>query len=228
MPAYLPCPILIRMRNVYLIVFITLFTLTGCSTLEGLQNDLTDGYRSITRSIAGTLSPLKEERKRLPVYDGACPPVSVRPDLAHLVDFYNPSRPSESTKMSEVAIKDVQNTCRVEKGGIVMQIDLTLSGKTGPRARARPTDKPSFAYPYFVAVTDLQGNILSKEIFAASLSYNADQSALTQTESVFQNMPVPDKAAGQSFQVVVGFQLTEEQLAYNQTVPPAPPLPARR
>lgn len=187
--------------------------------MQGLKSDLSRGYDAVTGTFAKAIDPIKEEKKKLPVYDGTCPGVSVRPDLRRLVEFYDPAKPSEATKISEVTILGVQNTCRVEKDNLVMQIDISLSGKTGPKARVKPTDKPSFAYPYFVAVTDPQGNVLSKEIFAASVSYGADQKDLAQSEMIFQSMPFPDASLGQSYNVIVGFQLTEDQLSYNQKNP---------
>lgn len=200
---------------------LTLFTallLGGCSTFQGLKEDLSHSYDAVTDTFAKAIDPVKEEKKKLPVYDGTCPPVSIRPDLKNLVEFYNPEKPSDATRISEVTISNVQNTCRVEAQGIIMQIDITLQGRTGPKARMQPTDKPSFAYPYFVAVTDEQGNIVSKEIFATTIAYGSKQNEITQTESIFQNMPVPDSASGQSFSVIVGFQLTDDQLAYNQSM----------
>lgn len=185
--------------------------------MDGLGEDISKGYEAITNSVAQVANPVKEEKKKLPVYDGSCPPVSVRSDLVHLVEFTDPAKPSDKTKISEIDIRGVQNTCRVEKGALVMQIDILLSGKTGPKARVKPSNKPSFAYPYFVAVTDSTGNVVSKEIFAASIGYGADKNELTITESIFQNMPFPDPANGLNYNVVVGFQLTPEQLEYNRT-----------
>lgn len=198
----------------------TLLILAGCSTFEGLKNDLSSGYNAIAGSV-GDLADITTRKKNLPVYDGSCPPVSVRADLKRLTDFTNPEKPSGATKISYVEIRDVQNTCRLENGAIVMQLDMALYGETGPKARMKSGDKPSFAYPYFIAVTDEQGVVVSKEIFAASLAYGSDQTDTNQTESVFQTMPVPDKDAGEHYKVVVGLQLTPDQLAYNQTNPMA-------
>ena len=203
------------MKFTNLLLLAPLLALGACSTMQGLKSDISKGFSAIGNSLA-EVTDFKEEKKKLPVYDGNCPPVSVRPDLARLVEFYNDDKPTDATKTSEVTILDIKNTCRVEKDALVMQIDLTLAGKTGPKARVKSSDKPSFAYPYFVAVTDETGTVISKEIFAASVSYKADQKETTQVESIFQNMPFPDTAAGKSFNVIVGFQLTEDQLAYNQ------------
>ncbi|PZQ46019.1 MAG: hypothetical protein DI551_06000 [Micavibrio aeruginosavorus] len=204
----------------------TLLCLSACETMQGWGDDISSGFDTLGEKVASLTDPIttaKAERHNLPVYDGSCPSVSVRPDLAHLTEFQKPESTAESTKVSEVDIMGVQNTCRVEGDHLVMQIDISLIGKTGPKARARATDKPSFAYPYFIAVTDEQGNVVSKEIFAVSLAYTAEQKDINQTESVFQSMPFPDTGAGKSYQVVLGFQLSDDQLAYNQRLAQAAP-----
>ncbi len=200
-----------------LLLLICLPFMGGCSTLEGIGTDISNGYSSIASSFGDVFPDVNEQKRSLPVYDGTCPPVLVRPDLRTLVEFYNPAKASDATKVSEIAITGIRNTCRVENDALVMQIDLSFTGKTGPKARAKPADKPSFAYPYFVAVTDAQGMVVSKEIFAASVSYAESQTTLNQTESIFQSMPFPDPGAGKIYNVVVGFQLSDDQLAYNHT-----------
>lgn len=204
---------------------VALALLSGCSTFAGLKDDLSSGYANLSESLGGVLSsppdPVKEKKKKLPVYDGTCPQVAVRPDLARLVDFHTADNRAAANVASEVSITGVQNTCRVEDGALVMQIDIGLSGKTGPKARIKSNDQPNFAYPYFVAVTDSQGVVVSKEIFAAPMSYGRKENTNTHVETIFQNMPFPNSALGITYNVVVGFQLNEAQLAYNRTNPPS-------
>lgn len=189
--------------------------LPACSTVEGLKQDVSGGWDALTETIVRAVDPEKEAKKKLPLYDGTCPPVSVRPDLARITDFYNPAKTDSASIASEAAIREVKNICRTENGMLLMQIDLVFDARTGPKARIQPTDKPSFAYPYFIAVTDQTGTVLAKEVFAASIAFGADQNQAAQGETVFQTMPFPDSGRGQSYNVVVGFQLTPEQLSYN-------------
>lgn len=182
--------------------------------MNGLKNDVSKGYHGIFGKL-NAVADAEEARKQLPEYDGECPPVSIRPDLRTMVEFYTPEDPEESEKISEITIASIKNTCRIEDGGVVMQIDFNLIGKAGPKARVKPTDQPSFAYPYFVAVTDMDGNVLSKEIFAAPVAYEKGQNTIEMTESVFQKMPLPENVSSLPYKVIVGFQLSEEQLAYN-------------
>lgn len=198
----------------------TILTLGACSTYEGLKSDLSSGYHAVAGGISDMTSSEKEKKQeRLAAYDGTCPPISARTDLTHLIEFSDPAKAGDATKVSEATMTSVKNSCKVENGGIIMQIDLAFTGETGPKARAKPTDKPSFAYPYFVAVTDEKGNVVSKEIFAVTLAYDANQKTVIQDETIYQNMPVPDTAAGQTFHVITGFQLSADQLAYNAAHP---------
>jgi predicted small secreted protein len=212
------------MKNGTIFLLASVLALSACSTMQGLKHDLSSGYNAVSNQFAKWVDPEKEAKMKLPVYDGTCPGVSVRPDLKRLVEFTDDTKPSDSSKISEVEILHVQNTCRVGQDALTMQIDITLAGKTGPKARVKSSDQPSFAYPYFIAVTDDTGTILSKEIFAATIAYGKDKNELTQTENIFQNMPFPNKEDGRVYNVVVGFQLTDAQLAYNQANPSSKPV----
>lgn len=187
--------------------------------MQGLKQDLSSGYKAVSNTVAKWVDPEKQAKMQLPVYDGSCPSVSVRPDLQKLTEFQDDSKQTDAGKVSEVEILHVQNTCRVEKDALVMQVDITVAGKTGPKARIKSSDQPSFAYPYFLAVTDEKGTVLSKEIFAVTIAYGKDKNEMTQTENIFQNMPFPNAEAGQVYSVIIGFQLTEEQLAYAKAHP---------
>lgn len=206
-------------------LILPVFALGGCLTLGSIKENIVQGYNSVAGYIEKKIDPIKEGKRNLPLYDGTCPTVSVRPDLVYLVDFYNDGKPTKDNIVSEVRMTGIRNVCRIENNALVMQIDFDMKGKTGPRARAKPKDQPNFAYPYFVAVTDAQGNILSKEIFAATIAYGREENQKTLTETIFQNMPFPDSSAGEIYRVVVGFQLNDTQLAYNSQNPVVVPAP---
>lgn len=147
--------------------------------------------------------------------DGNCPSVQIMADLKNLHEFMDYSSPTLNTKVSEIEIMDVKTQCSEEDEAVAMNIDITFDGHIGPQARQTKNDTANFSYPYFIAVTDAQGKILAKEIFAASLSYGKDQDAIKQIETINQLLP---KTAGVAdYTVLLGFQLNEEQLIYNRT-----------
>ena len=98
-----------------------------------------------------------------------------------------------------------------------MRIDLNFHGHLGPKARIKPSDRPFFAYPYFVAVSDSIGNELAKEVFAASVSYEVGQDSIKLVETIRQRLPLDTDGQVPAYQVSAGFQLTEDQLSHNST-----------
>lgn len=204
------------MALIRILLILPLLALSGCATWDALTSDISHGYKSVANFVEKKLDPIIEKKKTLPVYDGACPSVSTRADLAYLVDFNANGKAEPSNVASEVTIKNVENVCRVEGDSIAMQIDFVLDGKLGPKGRMKANDQPNFAYPYFVAVVDGRGQVIYKEIFAATIAYGRDEKRKSIKETIFQSMPFPDSGAGESYSVVIGFQLDDEQLAYNQ------------
>lgn len=203
------------------------FIPSGCSTVEGLKSDVSTGYQKVTDSFShlsfpdvrqvfrpqnSPVSTLSFQGEEIKVSN--CPAVVIRPDLKMMTEFQDDTRPDAQTMVSQIRFVSALPSCKTEGDRLVMRLDLDFAGQTGPKARFNPNDKPSFAYPYFIAVTDSEGAVLSKEIFAVSISYNAQETSKTQTENLYQNMP---KSSPDSYKVVIGFQLTPEQLAYNQS-----------
>lgn len=151
---------------------------------------------------------------------GDCPPIQVVPELGALTEFSPMAQPSDKELVSKVEIADISATCNgISKGNLNVDIAMVLDGKAGPRARLTPDERPTFAYPYFVALTTTDGQILAKEIHAASMNYAKDQNAQSLTEKRAHTFPIADSAKSGTYRILVGFQLTDEQLAYNRTHP---------
>ena len=73
------------------------------------------------------------------------------------------------------------------------------------------------AYPYFVAVTRRNGKVLAKEYFTVEAEFKGGKLA-GKTES-FSRIEIPrldESIAGSNFEIVVGFDLTPEQLEFNR------------
>lgn len=113
-------------------------------------------------------------------------------------------------------MSDIKVTCQSADTGMTAEIAINFDGALGPKARWKEGDEPSFAYPYFVAVTNAQGAVMSKEIFAASVSYGAKENTLRQVETISQALPGNALETPALYTIVLGFQLSDEQLAYNR------------
>ncbi len=185
-----------------------LFTLSACETVEGIKNDIADIDFSLDNFT--TASSTEEEEHAEFLIDGNCPDVQIVQDLSRIYDFKN-AQPSNLA--SSAIMEEVQSTCAYGDRSVTVDLKLAINGSTGSNT---PQDKTFFSYPFFVAVTSDSGKILAKEIFAASMNYDAGQTAQTYHETLRQIIPADDRIQGSRYKVMVGFQLTEKQLAYNR------------
>jgi len=158
-----------------------------------------------------------------------CPAIQIVEDLRYMHQFENSARPRPDAKISSIALAEAHSNCSHNDRNIALEMNLVFEGQLGPKARIRDTDRPSFSYPYFIAVTAPDGRILAKEVFAATLSYGQNQDNLVQSESMRQIIPLQGSQFDDQFNIVAGFQLSESELAYNralilnQTMPAAAP-----
>jgi hypothetical protein len=158
----------------------------------------------------------KEQVETIP--QGDCPAVSRVAELSSLYQFTNPDRPSNSSEVSESHITKVSSSCAKQGNNLKLDINANFDGGLGPKARMVPGDKPTFAYPYFVAITNGQNKILSKEIFAVSFRYDATSNLQMQTETLSQIVPLGGDDP-RTYRILIGFQLSPEELAYNRKLP---------
>ena len=152
------------------------------------------------------------------VANNGCPQVQIVNDLKQLHQFTNPDAPKANQSISSVTMDVISHSCTTDEKGMVMDMELGFNGDLGVNGRMVNSERPSFSYPYFVAVTNAQGSILAKEIFAATLSYNQSGDQVSQSETIRQVMPAGTDTG--SYKVLVGFQLNPQELSYNRSLPP--------
>lgn len=193
-------------------------SLPACATFDGLKRDTNKLWTSIggTQSAAPVQNGTPQSSLTTAAASSTCPPITIMPDLRTLNEFLDPAKPDDKTLISEFSIVNVESECTQYDGTMSMRIEFYFTGKLGPKARANKNDKPSFAYPYFIAVTDSSGQVLAKEIFASSVSYAAGQNELNQIESITQTLPIKSEKDILDYKVLVGFQLDEYQLTHSR------------
>jgi hypothetical protein len=147
-----------------------------------------------------------------------CPDVRIVSDLNQVHQFNDGRQPDQQDSVSSIWMKDIKENCTIGSKNISIDMTLAFEGTIGPKGKSRNTDKPSFAYPYFVAITNNQGNIVAKEVFAVTLSYENGQTHETKVEKVRQVIPVTSNDM-KNYKVLVGFQLSDDELAYNRSLP---------
>lgn len=195
----------------YSLLILCVLGLSACQTWKGLEEDFSSIQSDFSSSSSTSYASSDSASLLSP-----CPRVEVVEDLAVLNDFENISKPSPDSLVSSVKLSKLQSTCGEKARSITVDLKLAFEGQLGPRGRINANDMPFFSYPYFVAVTAPSGEIMAKEVFAASITYNRGESSHTHYETLRHIIPLDDTGRAGRYKVLVGFQLGQEQLAWNR------------
>lgn len=145
-----------------------------------------------------------------------CPQVEIVDDLSSISDFTDPKNQKKSNLISRVNIKSAESACKLASKSAIVDLKLVFEGNLGAKGKQKPSDKPFFSYPFFVAVTAPSGKIMAKEIFAASMTYASNEDKHAYFEKLRQIIPIKSKDLANRYRILIGFQVTPEQLAYNR------------
>jgi hypothetical protein len=184
------------MRRVLIpLVSAAFFTLCGCDTISGWIN----GQPQIT------LDP-----------GPVCPATGVLSDAASVTKL-RPGTPAAMTKPADVSFQalmsQAQLDCNYDRvaNTLVVNVKFAIKASRGPAlSGANPQ------LPFFVAIIDADNNVLVKNVYNSDPQMSGRPSA-TYTETV-SNFPVPlaEDRRPSDYEILTGFQLTPDELAYNR------------
>lgn len=217
-------------RNIVLLgtVSVAALSLTACETMKKAGDKIT----SIDMPFYGDDDVAAQDGLVMAKSDG-CPQIAVVEDLKSLTQFEVPSAPTPGEKISSIAMTGLDTKCTVTDKTVAVDISVRFDGYLGPQAAEWQSQSRSFAYPYFIAVTTPAGEILSKEVFAATIRYDAGETAITQQEKTRQIIPLREDTKPGQYEILIGFQLTEDELNYSRMMASQPaaeaitPVPAQ-
>ncbi len=192
----------------YLVIAIGILSLAACQTMDGILEDFDSLQLPALMSGEDSADNL--------TYSGHCPAVDKMHELSMLSEFTNPSDPSEENLISRAAIANLETTCNYDERSVTVDLKMTFDGILGPRGRSSENDKPFYSYPFFIAIAENNGRILAKEIFAASMTYDRGENRHTYYENMRQIIPLEYRDRGNRYKIIIGFQLSPDQLAYNR------------
>lgn len=146
-----------------------------------------------------------------------CPAIQALPEVARISRFADETKPSPDTLVTEAALSSVSTSCTAAGNSVTVEMSLTFDGKLGPAGQKETTVEATYSLPYFIAVVNPQGAIMSKDVFALGMTYSKGQSEISKPEVIRQIIPVAAGTGAGTYQIMVGFQLTDSELTYNRT-----------
>ncbi len=145
---------------------------------------------------------------------GPCPLMGVLYDNARIVDFNADGSQRYANIEYTGEMQGVRGLCRyVDEDPITMSIEVDMAFGRGPASTSNRQ-----TYRYWVAVTRRGFGPIAKEYFDVDVRWSGDNAVVTRTEQI-ENIVIPRAGAdtsGENFEVLVGFELTPEQLQFNR------------
>ena len=182
----------------------SLLLLPACETIENTYDTIT--YN--TQNLISTEQDIINYQK--------CPTVTVAEDLSMLHQFSPAELQTDNNLQSKTTLTITKDTCSYNNKAVTIDLTLQFNGMLGPKGRINTNDAPLHSHPFFVAITNSNGSILAKQIFAATLTYPQGQNTATYTESLRQIIPIKNRDSAKKYTIITGFQLSDEALTYNR------------
>lgn len=135
-----------------------------------------------------------------------CPQVAIMADADQITLTGPNGAPASSAYM-----ENFTGSCGYgDEGNVDVEMAVLIEGER-PRGAAPET----VSYPYFVAVVGPDRQILAREAFEAKIDYANQDRYGKAVESLQQVIPLNGRQ-GKDYKVLIGFQLTREQLDANR------------
>jgi hypothetical protein len=144
-----------------------------------------------------------------------CPGMTALLDAYMAATFKPGAPPLPTNALYTVEIVNVKGNCTFDKQGKSSESNLEV---TFGATRAQPGDAAQYTVPYFVAVTQDE-NVITKTLRHVTFGFAAGVKTATFEEDVDDVSLVTDgEKKPYDYQILVGLQLTKEQLDYNRSI----------
>ena len=108
-------------------------------------------------------------------------------------------------------IGGVDLACDYDDKGVDVELKVRFVVERGPADQERKAD-----IQYFVAVEDGPGNLTAKQVFDLEVPFEGNIRRVARIDELSLRIPTP-KQGFRDTRVLVGFQLSPEQLEYNRS-----------
>ena len=147
-----------------------------------------------------------------------CPEVTVLPEAATVTRFRDGPGRDIIDEVFSGAVFDIQMGCEHDidedtgEGSLSMAVVMVIEAERGAANRDRRA-----IFRYFVSLTDPSRKIIAKETFDMPSVFPGNHNRmLLSDEPVSLEIPLKKGMTGANFHVVVGFQLTREDMEFNR------------
>ncbi|AWY99789.1 hypothetical protein RHODOSMS8_00231 [Rhodobiaceae bacterium] len=142
-----------------------------------------------------------------------CPGVGILGGTENLTSFSGAG--NDITDIALTAeLERVVSRCEYDIDDGIIYVDLAIRGvaEVGPAATSREV-----TVPMFIALTEINSRVLRKDTFLLPLTFEGNQRSTSFIHTIEETkVPYVARIDGSAYEILVGFQLTPEELAYNK------------
>ncbi len=143
-----------------------------------------------------------------------CPRVGVLAEASRRVTFLEGYSQDVTDVLYEAEVNRVAMGCKARKDRVDMDFDVDLSMRQGPAGLG--TVSPPQPLRYFIAVTHKK-RVLLKNVYETTVTFEGLGRVAVVEESINDlKVSLPEGAAVTDLDVLVGFDLTRDQVEYNR------------
>ena len=143
----------------------------------------------------------------------SCPTVTRVGLATHLTRFVPNGRDLTDVAF-EAHIGGIGGNCSAAEHAVKVEMSAQFIATRGPADRTRKAP-----FSYFVAIADNDDNVLARQNFDTTIAFPGTQTRNGVEEDIDQLIPIKTGQQGSDFHIYIGFNLTPEEIAYNQAHP---------
>lgn len=141
-----------------------------------------------------------------------CPSIATLESARTLTRFAPGGGRDLSDAVLQARIDEAAPTvCRIDDGEAVVEMQVRFDLAQGPAASGE-----NAGFGYFVAISDPDSRIVAREGFALSVDFPDTRTQASAVDDVVTTIPLPPGARLEDYRLIVGLQLTREELEYNR------------
>ncbi len=136
-----------------------------------------------------------------------CPKVLKISDASRLIKYQTGKGRDILDVEFEAGIGNLDWRCRYDDNMLIVELVVEIIVKKGPASRGDQVD-----LPVFVSILDKQENVIAKQVFNSQVEFKDARRRSGILDEFEQQIPLKSGQTGEDYAIVVGFQLTREQL----------------
>jgi hypothetical protein len=144
----------------------------------------------------------------------ACPEGVIPIDASRITVFRDGSGRDLTDVLSAGNIQNILIQCRYDKNAVdIYNFQIAMTADRGAADRSKAAD-----YEYWVAIVDPDRKILVRKTYNQHFDFAGNLTHVGVVASDFElRIPMKDVMKAPDYQIIVGFQLTPDQLAWNRS-----------